>query len=126
MVAEGTAEVEVTAAAEVQAGQAEGLPSPGRADSGAPAEARRSAKGRRGCRTCLACKGGAQGPQEGGPEVRAGRAGGEWGVGGGPVCGGERPYSRSWTCMLCARRKKKPGEISGISHSDEMRDLPCD
>lgn len=45
----------------------------------------------------------------GGWEVRAGVAG--RGVGGGHVCGGERPYSRSWTCIHCARRKKKPGEI---------------
>ena len=41
-----------------------------------------------------------------------GQSRGSWqGVGGGHVCGGERPYSRSWTCIHCARRKKKPGEI---------------
>lgn len=67
----------------------------------------------------VTCKGGVRCPRKGGREVRAG-------IGGGHVCGGERPYSRSWTCIHCARRKKKPGEISGISHSDEMRDLPCD
>lgn len=111
MAAEGTVVVAVVVLAEVEvmeAAEEEGRlcsrglrSSPRQAPPRGPREARR--EGAEGAARTVTCKGGGsvlQGP--------GGQSRGSWqGVGGGHVCSGERPYSRSWTCIHCCKKKKE-------------------